>query len=90
MSSVEDAELSEFIRRTIEGVKGGVQGTGYGLPGNLHFDLSVTHIQGRDGKSKIFVASGGGKYEKETVSKLKFDLNPTVTSERDRDGRHYV
>ena len=44
--------------------------------------------QGREEQN--FVASGGGKYEKETVSKLKFDLNPTVTSERDRDGRHYV
>ncbi|MFQ5862113.1 MAG: hypothetical protein ACE5IC_03225 [Candidatus Brocadiales bacterium] len=68
-------ELEEFVREAITRIKAGVGGNGH-INGTIKFEVFVIKTEKMGGNVKIFVASGGGNVEKESVQKISSEVDP--------------
>ena len=69
----ENKELSELVRATIEGVEKGLK-EGYGLRGDIEFDVAVVNMENVGGGVKLYVVRLGKEQGKENVTKIKFKI----------------
>jgi len=66
-------ELDEFLKSLQENIVGGIK-EGFELKGEIEVELAIVKTKKAGGKVQILVAEGGGKYEKEELSKIKFKI----------------
>jgi len=66
-------ELKEFVESALDGVKSGLIKDSY-ISSEIEFELAVVNTKSAEGKFKIFVAEGSGKYSRDEVSKIKFKI----------------
>ena len=71
--SDDSPELSQFLEIMQTEIKKGMTSDFY-LKGDIDIELAVVKTKNVGGKFKILVAEAGGKYEKETMSKIKFKI----------------
>jgi len=70
---IDSKELEEYVRATIEGIKKGIP-KGFYLSESIKFELAVVNVKKGEGGLKILVVDASGKYEKETMSKISFEI----------------
>ncbi len=68
-------ELEEFVRETIASIKAGVGGNGH-MNGPIEFNEVNVVRRAMGGDAKLLVVSGEGNFEKESVQKISFDVDP--------------
>lgn len=73
MGQVKSKELENFVRAAIEGIEKGLK-NGYGLIGDIEFEVAVVKVKEAGARVKLFVVDASGKYEKEKVSIIKFKV----------------
>ncbi|MBU4339180.1 hypothetical protein KKB43_00990 [Patescibacteria group bacterium] len=73
---LEQIELKEFIRNTIEEIEGGIEIGKRHLNGTMDFEVSISKTQKIEGGIKIYVASGEKEISKEQIAKIKFSVYP--------------
>ena len=66
-------ELSSFLKNLQSEIDKGMTDNFY-LKGDIDIELAVVKTKDVGGKLRILVVEAGGKYEKETVSKIKFQI----------------
>ena len=66
-------ELTEYLKNVCEGILKS-ESKEMKLQTKIDFELSVITDKVAEGKLKIFIANIGGKYEKESISKIKFSM----------------
>jgi len=66
-------EIEEFIKKTYEGISAG-QNENFELMSNVEFELSVVVNKSGKGGIDLAIVGAGGKYSKESVSKIKFSM----------------
>lgn len=71
---IENKELSELVKTTIEGIETGLQKTGYGITGDIEFNVAVVNMEKVGGGIKLFVVRLAGDQGKENVTKIKFKV----------------
>jgi len=71
---IDSDELKDFVRSTIESIEKGLK-KGYGLVGDIEFEVAVVNVEKAEGGIKLFVVNASGKYGKEAVSKIKFKIS---------------
>jgi hypothetical protein len=69
----ENKELSDLVRATIEGVEKGRK-EGWGLRGDIEFDVAVVNLENVGGGLKLYVVKLGGEHSKENVTRIKFKI----------------
>ena len=76
--------ITEFIQSSIEGIEEGIQSnkSKFRFETPIEFELSVSVKKRAEGKIDIVVASAGGKYDKEEISKIKFSIGTEDMSKR--------
>ncbi len=70
-------EIEEFIKKTYEGITAG-ENDKFGLMSNVEFELSVVVNKSGKGGIDLAIVGAGGKYSKESVSKIKFSMGDDV------------
>ncbi len=70
---VEDSELEKFVQSTIESIRRALPKEGR-IIGSIRFELAVVTTRSAEGGLKIFVAHAGGKYAKEELSRITFEI----------------
>jgi len=73
---IEQIELKDFIRKALEDIESGADTKSRGFKGAVEFEISVTKSQKLEGDVKIYVASGAGEINKESIAKIKFEIWP--------------
>jgi len=77
MTDSVDFEIKEFLEslqdQIIEGLHDDMT-----LKGEIDVELSIVTNKEAGGKVRVFVVDAGGKYEKETISKVKFKIRPKM------------
>lgn len=73
---IDSEELKELIRSTIQSIEEGVTEK-YQLKGAIEFNLAVVNVKKAEGGIKLLVVDASGKYSKETISKIRFEIEPT-------------
>lgn len=74
---VEPKELEEYLTAALGAIAAGVEKSGrFTIKSPVEFDLAVTNKKGGEGKLKIFVVDASAKVKTETVSKIKFKVDP--------------
>lgn len=71
---IDSEELEELIRSTISSIEKG-KGKDYRLHGSVEFEVAVVNVKKAKGGVKLLVVDASGKYGKETVSKIKFQIS---------------
>ena len=66
-------DLDEFLKSLQENIEGGIKDD-FELKGDIEVELAIVKTKKAGGKVQILVAEGGGKYEKEELSKIKFKI----------------
>lgn len=72
-TKLEDSELENFVKSTIESVRRALPREGRIL-GPVRFELAVVTTKSAEGGLKIFVVQAGGKYAKEELSRITFEI----------------
>jgi len=72
-TSVEGSELEKFIDSTIESIRKALPKEGRIL-GTIRFELAVVTTKSAEGGLKILVIHAGGKYAKEKLSRITFEI----------------
>lgn len=72
-NSVEGSELEKFISSTIESIRKALPREGRIL-GTIRFELAVVTTKSTEGGMKILVIHAGGKYVKEELSRITFEI----------------
>lgn len=75
----DEKELADFIKATLQGIKGGIAGENVFLTEPIKFNLAVTKIKEGGGGVKIHVVDAGGKFKAEEISKIEFIITPDYT-----------
>jgi translation initiation factor 2B subunit (eIF-2B alpha/beta/delta family) len=70
---IDTDELTEYLKNVCNGIIK-AESNEMSLQSKIDFELSVITDKVGEGKLKIFIANIGGKYEKESVSKIKFSM----------------
>lgn len=71
----DSTELTEFIKDTLQSIKDGIGGvSGLALNPPVVFDLAVVKTKEAGGRLRIFVVEAGGKYKKEEISRVRFEV----------------
>jgi len=70
-------EIEEFIKKTYEGISAG-ENDNFELMSNVEFELSVIVNKSGKGGIDLAIVGAGGKYSKESVSKIKFTMGDEV------------
>lgn len=73
---IDPVELTAFIKSVIQAVDSS-KNREMVLQSGIEFELSVVTTKEGSGGIKIFIANAGGKYEKETSSRIKFTVGYT-------------
>lgn len=74
LAKIDSEELEELIRSTIASIEKG-KGKNYRLSGNIEFEVAVVNVKKAKGGVKLLVVDASGKYRKETISKIKFQIS---------------
>lgn len=74
---MDESEIEEFIKATLQGIKKGIGNEKFLLTEPVKFSLAVTKVKEVGGGFKIHVVDAGGKYKAEEVSKIEFEITPT-------------
>ncbi len=88
---IEQIELRDFIAKAIDDIENGVDISKRDIKDAIEFEISVTKSQELKGNVKIYVAEGGGEVDKESIAKLKFQVNPQrkITYMRNKPNRSF-
>lgn len=70
----DESELSNFVKDVMDSLQSAENNTNAIIYPKIDFEVAVTTIKEAGGKFKLIVAEAGGKYEKETLSKVKFTV----------------
>lgn len=73
-------ELSKLVKDTLSAIKNGISDNGI-VVGSIKFDLAIIKTKNIGGRLEVIVASIGGKYEKEVLSRISFEVKPSLTSD---------
>ena len=73
---IEQIELEEFVRNVLTQIESGAQVGERGFKDAIEFEVTVSKTQKLGGNVKIYVASGGGEVNRESVAKIKFQIFP--------------
>lgn len=79
---IEDIELEEFVRSVLTQIESGAGVGERGFKGAIEFEVTVSKTQKLEGSVKIYIASGGGEVNKESVAKIKFQVYPKFPEEK--------
>ncbi len=71
--TINQQELTNYVKAVIEGVQNGIP-EDYEIKSTIDFELAVINTKEAKGGINILVADGKGKYEKESISKIKFSV----------------
>lgn len=74
--SIDEKEISEFIKAAIQGIRNGISGQNVMLIEPIKFNLAVTKIKEGGGGVKIHVVDAGGKYKTEEITRMEFEVHP--------------
>lgn len=72
---VNEAEISEFVKSTLNGIKSGIEGENALITAPIKFNLAVTKIKEGSGGLKILVVDAGGKYKAEELTRIEFEVS---------------
>lgn len=75
-------ELSEFIKSTINGIKKGIDGHNFVIREPIKFDIAVAKVKEGGGGFKIYVVDAGGKYKAEEITKIQFEIQPSMSNDK--------
>ena len=78
-------DLKKIVSTTIESIKEGMRGKECGVIGAIEFEIAVIKSKEAKGGLKFFIADASGKYSKESISRIKFQIGGIRT----KDGRHF-
>src|SRR5258708_40339385 len=79
---IEEIELEEFVRSVFSQIESGAQVGERSFKDAIEFEVTVSKTQKLGGNVKIYVASGGGEVNKESVARIKFQVYPKLPEER--------
>lgn len=73
---IDSEELKELVSSTITSIEEGVKDkeNEYQLVGSIEFNLAVVNVKKAQGGIRLLVVDASGKYGKETISKIKFEI----------------
>ena len=75
----ESKELEDFVRSVCTGIQKGVtEGLEVKFP--IEFEVAVVIQKENDGRFKVLVANDSGKYAKEEISRIKFEIGKQEAS----------
>ena len=67
-------ELRDLVSTTIESVKEGLKGKNCGVVGQMEFEIAVIKTKEAKGGFRFLIVDASGKYAKEKISKIKFNV----------------
>jgi hypothetical protein len=73
---IEPTELKEYIKSSIDAIKGGVEGTGFVIAKPIEFNLAVMNTVEGGGGLRIYVVKAEGRLKSEEISHIKFEVHP--------------
>jgi len=73
---MEKIELKEFVRKVIADIEEGLRYEKVRLSSSIKFEVSVSETKKSDGELKISVAPGEAGIEKESITKISFEVYP--------------
>lgn len=76
--SINSEELEEFIKSTIKGIKGGIEGEDFFIVEPIKFNVAVAKIKEGKGGFKIYVVDAGCKYKAEEITRISFEIHPNT------------
>ncbi len=86
--TTDSSELTEFIKAVREGIERTQNQGSFELLTPIDFELSVITKKEGKGGINIAIVVAGGKYEKESISKIKFSMgNPSSLDELEKMAR---
>lgn len=75
---MESQEITDFLKAVQAGIKSGSSDE-FRLVSNVEIELAVIVNKEGGGKVNLAIVGGEGKYEKESVSKIKFSMGNNFT-----------
>jgi len=72
----EQIELEEFIKKALQDIEAGAEIGNRSFKDAIEFEISVSKTEKLSGNVKIYVASGEGETNKESIAKIKFQIYP--------------
>jgi len=75
---IESKELTDYIKSSINSIKGGVEGTGFKITKPTEFNLAVTNTVEGGGGLKVYIVKAEGKLKSEEISHIKFEIEPQI------------
>ena len=79
---IEEIELQEFIQSVLTQIESGAEVGERGFKDAIEFEVTVSKTQKLGGNVKVYIASGGGEVNKESIAKIKFQIYPKLPKER--------
>lgn len=78
----DSSELAEFINAVRKGIETAQENALFELLTPIEFEISVIVKKEGKGGINIVIVGAGGKYEKESVSKIKFSMGNPLSTEQ--------
>lgn len=72
--AIDSQEITDFIDAVKLGIAKSREQGKFDLISTVEFELSVVVKKEGEGKFNIAIVGGGGKYEKEAITKIKFSM----------------
>ena len=79
---VNSQEITDFINAVKIGVAKSCEPGKFDLISNIDFELAVAVKKEGSGKVNIAIVGAGGKYEKESITKIKFSMGSPTSYEQ--------
>jgi hypothetical protein len=81
MTKIDSEELRDFVSSTIKSIEEALKGKDkkYYLSKGIEFEVAVVNIKKGEGGIRLFVVDASGKYGKESISKIKFNIESEDT-----------
>jgi len=76
MAVTNSEELKDFISSTLQSVKSGLKEEDYLVAGTVEFELAVVKTKKKGAGLRIYVVDASAKYNKEVISRIKFQAVP--------------
>jgi len=72
--NIDSKELKDLVGSTIDNIEESLKGRKYKLSKSIDFEVAVVNLKKAEGGLKLLVVGASGKYAKENITKIKFQI----------------
>jgi len=72
--NIDSKELTDLVSSTIDNIEESLKDRKYRLSKSIDFEVAVVNLKKAEGGLKLLVVGASGKYAKENITKIKFQI----------------